>query len=369
MRRLIFCCFFLSLGFSQALSLSEQIELALFKYENEYALQLLDENKENISIYRQATFRAVTFFNLYFRSQPAHRNKAYIDSMLTVLEPTLRDAEKISDAKIADDWLMLGGAYGFVGMAEFIKGNRVTALRYASKAKGVLDDLVKVHPETIDAYFGIGVYNFALGQPPAYLRFLLMILGFSGDTELGFKQITRVAKAGKDTRVQSILFLINHSLFTSHEYSKTYPLLQYVPKYLQETPMFLYKKIQLQYYTGRYKDALETWKKSQEIPIPAPYIASNLKLYAARTYIALKQYDIADSLIHEIENTGEKPVLGFAYEIMETKADKFFALEKYKEAHNLYLYIYNITTVDYRKDRVEGKLEAIEEKTDGKLSY
>jgi hypothetical protein len=362
---------FIFISFSQKnYTLAEKIELALFHYENEKAFAILDSNLSDISPYRAATFRAAIYFNRYFRDQSAKRQRHFADSMLLVLEATFKDEEKIREEKKEDDLLMLGGAYGFKGMAEFLKKNRVSALMLADNAKDILDELVDIYPTNIDAYFGIGVYNFALGQPPAYLRFLLGILGFSGDKVLGYQQIQLVAKKGKDTRVQSLLFLINHALFTSGDYEKTYPLLKYVPKYLLSSPMYLYKKMQLEYYLGNYRKSLNTWSKLNVLSFPrAPYVYNNSRLFAAKNHIALGNMQKADSLISVIRRSKDRPLGGFAFEIEEAEADKFFALKRYQNAHKLYLRIYNRTTVDKRKDRIEGKLEKIEELTNGKLSY
>lgn len=371
MRRTLPFFVFITLCFSQGkFSIAQRIELALFNYENEKAIAIIDTNRQNMSPYRAATFRAVVFFNRYFRDQGAKRNMRFVDSMLVVLEPTFKDEEKILEEKKQDDLLMLGGAYGFKGMAEFLKKNRVTALRLADNAKDILDELLELYPNTIDAYFGVGVYNFALGQPPAYLRFFLRLLGYSGDKILGYEQIKLVAEKGKDTRVQSLIFLINHSLFTSGEYGKTYPLLKFVPEHLLETTMYKYKKIQLEYHLKKYNDALSTWKSIKDWkPNRATYIYNNSRLYAAKSHIALGNFSIADSLISQIRRSKDRPIGGFFYELKEAEGDKFFALKRYQEAHKLYLYVYNRTTVDKRKDRIEGKLDELENLTDGELSY
>ena len=106
---------------------------------------------------------------------------------------------------------MLGGAYGFRGMAKFIKKSRVSALLDADEAKDILDDLIEKDPNYLDAYFGIGIYNYSLSQPPAFLKIILMMMGFSGDYETGIAQLNKVAKYGSHTKVQSILYLINHA--------------------------------------------------------------------------------------------------------------------------------------------------------------
>jgi tetratricopeptide (TPR) repeat protein len=71
------------------------------------------------------------------------------------------------------------------------------AARDGAKAKGYIDTYVKEHPETGDAYFVLGVYNYYADLAPTFfkaLRFMLFVP--PGNRVEGLKQIERAASQG-----------------------------------------------------------------------------------------------------------------------------------------------------------------------------
>lgn len=87
--------------------------------------------------------------------------------------------------------LNLGMATFFAGRAEVERKNILKAIRYARKGRDILRKLIEEHPNTEDAYFVLGMYEYLAGSVPRGLRWLAFILDISGDRELGIQYLER----------------------------------------------------------------------------------------------------------------------------------------------------------------------------------
>lgn len=87
--------------------------------------------------------------------------------------------------------LNLGMATFFAGRAEVEQQNIFKAIRYARKGRNILRDLIEEHPDTEDAYFVLGMYEYLAGSVPRGLRWLTYLLDISGDRDLGIQYLER----------------------------------------------------------------------------------------------------------------------------------------------------------------------------------
>jgi len=87
--------------------------------------------------------------------------------------------------------LNLGMSTFYAGRAEIERQNLIKAIRYARKGRDVLRDLIKERPETEDAYYILGVYEYLAGSVPKGLRWLTYLLDVSGDRALGIEYLVR----------------------------------------------------------------------------------------------------------------------------------------------------------------------------------
>jgi len=214
----------------------------------------------------------------------------------------------------------------------------------------------------------MGIYNYALSKPPKILQWVLAVLGYSGDYDLGIKYLKKVGIEGTFTNVQSLIFLINHSLYERKKYDFVYPLLNEFTDEFKQTPMFLYKSVQLNYYMKKYFIMEHSFSQLNEYSIPS-YVYSRSRLFLAKSYIERENFTKAESILNSVSNAKKRLKGSMYYDLRETYADNYFAQKMYKKAHAIFISIYEHTNVDRRRDRIELKLEKIEDLTENELSY
>lgn len=347
---------------------SKEIERLIFNYQFDQAFSYIDSNETEIRPPTIALYKSVLHFYHYFSVQPSKRDDIHIKKMVEATTPITDKEDEIIASGHSEDILMLGGCFGFQSMAEYLRKNRFAALSGASKANELLEELYEKDTTAVDALFGIGIYNYALSKPPKVLRFILSVVGYSGDYERGLRYLKRVAKEGIHTNIQSLLFLINHSLYDRTKYAFVYPLLTQFPEEFKTTPMYIYKKLQLEYHLGMYQEVVETFNLLDKSRTPS-YVYNRSLLVRSQAYIALNQLEPAFNDLETLSFTKDRFRGGVYYDLRETYADYYMKQNKYKEAHSIYLMIYQNTRVDFREERVEKKLEALEQLTQGELSY
>ncbi|MEE8482554.1 MAG: hypothetical protein V3S12_04310 [Acidiferrobacterales bacterium] len=93
--------------------------------------------------------------------------------------------------------LNLGMATFFAGRAEVARHNTLKAMRYARKSRDILRSLIKERPDTEDAYFVLGMYEYLAGSVPRGQRWITYILDMSGDRELGIRYLERTTTRGE----------------------------------------------------------------------------------------------------------------------------------------------------------------------------
>jgi tetratricopeptide (TPR) repeat protein len=350
----------LAQGKIDSLSIASQVEYHIFHYQFNDALSVLETNRNVMNDEKHAVYKSFVYFYRYFVDQPSKRENRFLDSISISLENTIKNEENIIKSNEYEKILMLGGAFGFYGMAEYLRKERFSALKNADHAKEILEMLIEKDPKQSDALFGIGMYNHALSKPPGVIKFILSILGYSGDYELGTKQLFETSKTGVDTKIQAILYLINHAIFEDEHYEKIDTVFNLIPDYLKNTPMLLYKKIFFDLALGREDSLVKHFDLLLAFKLPS-YIKNRARLCLARSKIKSGKLDEAYSELKTLESSEDRFIGGMDYELKESFADYYVEKKMYREAAKLYVFILDNSKVDKRIDRVEVKYEKIED--------
>ncbi len=101
----------------------------------------------------------------------------------------------------------------------------LTALGEAKEARNFHALLFAVNPNSIDALLVIGVYDYAVGKLPWYIKVLASIAGHRGDKARGLEEIKRVTEQGHWAREDAKWFLAI-LYFGEKRYSEARALLQ-----------------------------------------------------------------------------------------------------------------------------------------------
>lgn len=143
--------------------------------------------------------------------------------------------------KTARDYFYLAFSYGALGASAAVDKSYYQAFLKGRKAKNYLEKVVELDSTYFDAYFGLGIYHYYVGLLPGIFRFFAGILGFTGDRELGLRELGIAAEKGKHFQIEaqfvkaSILYFMENEPQAIHQIrllGNRYPLNPVVPMLL-----------------------------------------------------------------------------------------------------------------------------------------
>jgi len=112
---------------------------------------------------------------------------------LKLLSHYIAQAEsKIVKLPDSPEWrLSLGLSQAFKGLAYMRLGEYLNAYHFGRAGRDTLRSLINDNPNSEDAYFVLGFYEYHTGIVPFYLSWLTWIIDLSGDQKLGLQYIHR----------------------------------------------------------------------------------------------------------------------------------------------------------------------------------
>lgn len=137
------------------------------------------------------------------------KNEAMKDSCLAATERGIEAAEAYADS-VGDDAeteICLGTLYGY---RSFVKGRSKSYLGAAWDGKKSYDAFIRaveINPKAYDAYLGLGIYHVFLTFIPRPLRWIASIVGISGDSEQGMKELRLAAERGIFAKTEARYYL------------------------------------------------------------------------------------------------------------------------------------------------------------------
>jgi hypothetical protein len=126
----------------------------------------------------------------------------------------------------------IGSAYTYRAIA-FAKSEKYLDAAWASKkSESYLSDALELKPDLYDAYLGLGLYNFAVGQIPAAFKWALNLAGINGDIGMGIKYIKLAADNGNYSKVEAQYYFSQIAAeFSNNAETSTVYLKNLVKKY------------------------------------------------------------------------------------------------------------------------------------------
>lgn len=115
----------------------------------------------------------------------------------------------------ADVKLLLGLAYGSKALADGERRSYLDAYRALREAHRRFQEALRLQPSLVDAYYGIGLYEYGLGRVPSFLRPLAGMVLPPGEAAAGLKHLEWVAEEGDALRATARVLLLQ--LYTGPE--------------------------------------------------------------------------------------------------------------------------------------------------------
>jgi tetratricopeptide (TPR) repeat protein len=132
------------------------------------------------------------------RAEDRDDPRSEIDRFLAQVDEAIAAAEARERAQPdnAELKLLLGLAQGSKALADGARKNYVAGFQAVREAQRRFTEALQLDPTLVDAYYGIGLYQYALGRLPTLVKPLVNLLLPTGDAAQGLKEIERVAEQG-----------------------------------------------------------------------------------------------------------------------------------------------------------------------------
>lgn len=159
-------------------------------------------------------FQSIIHFYLY----GLNRDEKELSTFLDESDKVVDICDRLLDENGGDTQtkFYLGGIYGYRGLAYQASGSILKAVRDGRKGYLLLEEAVNENPKLYDAQMGFGLFRYLLAKLPNSMRWILSMLGFSGDLEGGLNSLRLAAEKGTYTRTEAKLYLAQFLFAEGH---------------------------------------------------------------------------------------------------------------------------------------------------------
>ena len=203
----------------------------------------------------------------------------------TIEKGTIRaDIRLRSDKNDLAGLYYAGTAHGAIaGYESTVKRSFLSSLQHGKKAVEIHRRLLKTHPNFVDAFLSIGLYNYVIGKLPRAMKILMILGGVRGSKEEGLKQLERTLQHGKLAREEAAILLA--VLYDREKRPEdSLKLLRALSEKYPTNPVFRFESATMLRKLGRLPDS-------------SAILESLLKDEKARNYMAdFIQFDYAEIL-------------------------------------------------------------------------
>ena len=158
----------------------------------------------------------------------------------------------------------LGTIYSCRAIA-FSKAEKFIDAAWASKkSESYLSETLAKDSTFYDAYLGLGLYNFAVGQIPSAYKWALSLAGINGDKKKGLEYIKTAARKGRLSKVEAKYYLSQILTNFINKYSDASVYLKNLIKEYPSNLLFLYSYSVLKIKDRQLNEAAHILKKILE---------------------------------------------------------------------------------------------------------
>ena len=175
-------------------------------------------------------FRASIYLWYFLSNQDKNDFKLFVAYSDTAIEKARTILNKNPDD--VNIMYILGSDYSYRAIA-FSKSEKFLDAVWASKkSESYLSRTLELDSTYYDAYLGLGLYNFAVGQIPNAFRWALNLAGIHGNKKIGLEYIKKAANEGSISKVEAEYYLSQILSEFSDDYSESaYYLKSLVSRY------------------------------------------------------------------------------------------------------------------------------------------
>jgi len=156
------------------------------------------------------------------------------------IDRAIEVAQTRADHEGADsyDFFYLGGALGFKGRFELMKGNMFASFLLASDAIEALKTCQEMAPDDKDVLLGIGTFDYYTAKLSGVLKFLTYFLLHRGDIKEGLRKLNEAALHATYSSTEAKTVLLYILLFSEQDFPKALALATELSNKYTHNPRF-----------------------------------------------------------------------------------------------------------------------------------
>ncbi|MCD4716604.1 MAG: hypothetical protein K8R45_07665 [Desulfobacterales bacterium] len=128
------------------------------------------------------------------------------------------------------DYFFLGGALGFKGRFELMRGNWLSSFFLARDAIEALSTCLEMEPDNKDVMLGIGTFDYYTAHLSGVLKFLTYLLLHKGNKKEGIRKLQLAAEEATYSTTEAKSMLLHIFLFIEEDFSKALVLAEGLSK-------------------------------------------------------------------------------------------------------------------------------------------
>ncbi len=170
------------------------------------------------------------------------KDKNDLDTFEVYSDQAIEKGEAILSANEKSEMALyiLGANYNYRAISFGRAGNYLDAAWATKKSESFLSQLLELNPKRMDAYLGLGLYNFAVAQIPSAFKWALNLVGISGNKDTGVKYIEIAAENGNFAKVEAQYYLAQIDMDFLIDYESSGAILKKLVKKYPQNLLFNY---------------------------------------------------------------------------------------------------------------------------------
>ena len=214
-----------------------------------------------------------------------HRGRLPSDqAYLSLLDKaiTLSD-EHIAKKDTADMEFYAGLAWGLEARLYGLLDDHRGVARAGVNGRARMLRCLKLDPEMVDAYAGLGLYDYYVDALSALAKILRVFMGIpGGNKEEGIRQMRIAMDRGTVTRVGARFYLANNLRIYDHDYFQSIDVLSPLVEQYPQNPIYQLVLGDNEAKLARWSLAASIIRKTETLPIQNPACAARVREVGAR---------------------------------------------------------------------------------------
>lgn len=156
------------------------------------------------------------------------------------IDKTILVARRRVENNTADsyDFFYLGGALGFKGRFELMKGDWLSAFFLARDSIDAFETCLKMDPGNKDVLLGFGTFDYYTAHMSGVLKILTYLLVHKGNKEEGLRKLHIAAREATYSATEAKSMLIHIYLFVEEDFLKAMKLADELTKKYKQDPLY-----------------------------------------------------------------------------------------------------------------------------------